>query len=261
MSVTTTRKEARAQARAEREAHEHAEAARQRRNRRLWQLGGVLALAAAVVSVLILVSRTGNGQPAQGEKVDQVAAVNARFAGIPQSGITVGDPRAPVTLVEFADLQCPFCRQFAGGVLPRLIDRYVRPGKLRIEFRNLAFIGPDSRTAAQTAAGAAAQNRLWQFVDLFYANQGQENTGYVTDGFLRKVAGGVRGLDVARAMRDATGTRAAAQLNQAQTLATRNGVNSTPSFLVGRTGGTLRKLDFTTLSPGSFTAPIDGLEP
>jgi len=228
------------------------------RRRRLWQLGGALAIAACVVAVLIAVSRSGSDQPASASAA-QVTAVNDRFAGIPQQGIALGNPKAPVTLVEFADLQCPFCREFARSVLPALVADYVRTGKLRIEFRNLAFIGPDSRTAAQAAAGAAAQNKLWPFIDLFYADQRGENTGYVTQGFLRRVAGGVTGLNVDKALSDGTGAKAAAQLTAAQALATRHRVESTPSFLYGRTGATLQPLVVDKLSAASFTGPIGRL--
>ena len=256
-SSTLTRKEARAKARAERLERERAAEAQLVRGRRLRQLAGVLAVAAIAVIALVVISQAGKSRPSTGGPLRDTAAVNARFAGIPQSGIALGDPKAPVTLVEFADLQCPFCRQFTSAALPTLVDRYVRAGKLRIEFRNLAFIGPDSQTAAQAAAGAAAQNKLWPFIDLFYANQGEENTGYVTSAFLRKVAAGVRGLDGSRALRDGAGAQASAQLAQARTLATRNGVSSTPSFLLGRTGGALRPLNVTSLSASSFTGPID----
>jgi protein-disulfide isomerase len=254
---TLTRREARAAARGQRLERERAVDARLLRARRLRQLAGVAAVAAIAVIALVVISQAGKSKPSTGGPLRDVAAVNVRFTGIPQHGTALGNPSAPVTLVEFADLQCPFCRQFASAALPTLVDRYVRSGKLRIEFRNLAFIGPDSRTAAQAAAGAAQQNRLWPFIDLFYANQGEENTGYVTSAFLRKVASGVRGLDAARALRDGAGAQAPAQLAQAQTLATRNGVSSTPSFLLGRTGGALRALNVTSLSAGSFTGPID----
>jgi protein-disulfide isomerase len=226
--------------------------------RRLWQLAGAFAIAACAVAVLIAVSRSGADKTTPASAA-QVTAVNDRFAGIPQQGIALGNPKAPATLVEFADLQCPFCRQFAGNVLPTLVADYVRTGKLRIEFRNLAFIGPDSRTAAQAAAGAAAQNRLWPFIDLFYADQREENTGYVTQGFLRKVAGGVRGLDVDRALSDGTGAQAGAQIAAAQALASQHGVQSTPSFLFGRTGRTLEPLVVDQLSASSFTGPIGRL--
>jgi protein-disulfide isomerase len=228
-------------------------------SRRLWQLGGVLAVAAVAVAVLVLVSRSGSDHATTSASATEVAAVNDRFAGIPQQGMALGSPKAPVTLVEFADLQCPFCRQFSQGVLPSLIDQYVRTGKLRIEFRNLAFIGPDSQTAALAAAGAAAQNKLWPFIDLFYADQREENTGYVTNAFLRKVASGVEGLDVNRALSDATSARAATQLKAAQALAKQHNVTSTPSFLYGRTGRKLEPLVVDSLSPGSFTGPIGRL--
>ena len=92
-----------------------------------------------------------------------------------------GDPKAPVVLTEFADLQCPFCRDYALNVLPQIIERYVRTGRLRLELRLRAFLGADSDVAGRAAQAAATRDRMWNFVDLFYRNQGTENTGYVTD--------------------------------------------------------------------------------
>ena len=62
--------------------------------------------------------------------------------GIPQAGVVLGDPNAPVTLVEWADLQCPFCREWSTAAFPALVHDYVRTGKLQIVFRGLAFLGP-----------------------------------------------------------------------------------------------------------------------
>ena len=98
-----------------------------------------------------------------------------------------------MTLVEFADLQCPFCKEFADNVTPRLIQDYVRTKKLRIQFQPLTFIGPDSEKAARYAIGSGGQNKLWNFVELFYRNQGTENTGYVTDEFVHKIGCSGRG--------------------------------------------------------------------
>ncbi len=75
---------------------------------------------------------------------------------------------------------------------------YVRPGKLRLEFRGLAFVGSDSATALRTALAAGRQNRLWNVVDLLYRNQGTENTGWVTESLLRSVGEATPGLDVGR---------------------------------------------------------------
>ncbi len=196
---TAKHRSEREQAKAEREAKEAEAEQRDRRKSRLKKVGIALAVAAVIVLIAIVVS-TGGGEATRkgGEQEGPTvgaAAIDKRFAGIPQSGLTLGDPKAPVTIVEFADLQCPFCKQAADGSLPTLIDKYVRPGKLRIEFRNFPILGPDSEKAARALEGAADQNKAWQFLDLWYLNQGEENTGYVTDEFIRRIAGGVKGLD------------------------------------------------------------------
>lgn len=253
---TETRKERRATARAERDRA--AEAARSRQRQRIWLLGGALALAAViVVAIAIATGGDDSKQLKRGESVAGQSEAAALFAGIPQDGITLGDPRAPVTLVEFADLQCPFCRDYTAQTLPTLVSEYVRTGKLKMVFRNVAFIGDDSLRAAQMAGAAGLQNRLWEFIDVFYANQGTENTGYVTDEFLRRVGGGVRGLDVDRAMADRPLPEIQRQLNEAQVEWQTSGFQGTPSFLLGPTGGTLEAYDVRSFDPGEFAAAID----
>jgi protein-disulfide isomerase len=253
-----TRQERRRRAREQRLAQERAARERERRHRRLWQVGAVLVVAAAVVGVLIAVSQGGGQRKLKaGQPVPGAATTRALFSGIPQHGIALGSPNAPVTLVEFADLQCPFCRLYTENVLPTLVARYVRTGKVRIVFRNLAFIGPDSVAAAQMAAAAGQQDRLWQFVDLFYANQQEENSGYVTDSFLRQIASNVPGLDVAQAMRARSNPAVQAQLQAASALAGRYGIHSTPSFLLGRRGQPRQPMQYGSLSPDAFTGPID----
>lgn len=235
--TTETRKERRATARAERD---RAAAARARQRQRLWILGGVLVLAAVIV-VIIAVANGGGGSKTPTKRAGEILPgqieTNARFAGIPQTGITVGFPDAPLTLVEFADLQCPYCRAYTMDVMPTIVDKYVRTHKLRMQFRNVSFIGNDSLTAAQMAAGAGMQNKLWQFVDLFYYNQGEENSGYVTPEFLTKIGTAVRGLDVQTALRDRSLPSIQRQLTEATTAWTVAGFNGTPSFLLGPTNG------------------------
>jgi protein-disulfide isomerase len=253
---TETRKERRATARAERDRA--AEAARARQRQRLWILGGALALAAVIVVVIALASGGDDTKKLQrGERVPGQAEATALFAGIPQNGITLGDPRAPVTFVEFADLQCPFCRQYTEQAVPTLVNQYVRTGKVKMIFRNVSFIGTDSQRAAQMAAAAGLQNKLWPYIDIFYGNQGEENSGYVTDDFLRRVGHGVKGLDVNRAMSDRGLPEIQRQLNEAQVEWQTNGFTGTPSFLLGPTDGRLEALDITSFDPGAFTTAID----
>ena len=175
---------------------------------------------------------------------------------VPQQGQFVGDPKAAVTMVEFADLQCPFCKEFADNVTPRLIQDYVRTKKLRIQFQPLTFIGPDSEKAARYAIASGGQNKLWNFVELFYRNQGTENTGYVTTDFIHKI-GAAAGVSQSQADA-ATGTAATtAALAKADLLAQRNAVTATPSFLIGKTGGALVRFSPSALEPKVFTARID----
>ena len=252
-----TRREQRDEARRRRVDREHAEAAAAARRRRLTRLGGLVAVAAIAVAVLVAVASPGGSGGAQAPSARTVAgasAAKALLAGVPQHGVTLGNPNAPVHVVEFADLQCPFCRDASRNVLPAVIRDQVRTGKVRIDFRALAFIGPDSVRMARVAQAAGAQNRLWSFVDLAYANQGRENSGYATDAFIRRIARSVPGLDVNRAMSQRDGAAVTAQLTAAQRAATAAGVNETPTFLVGR-GSSLKAVDAAGL-PAAIRAAV-----
>lgn len=231
------------------------------RRRGLQLLLAAVLVALAVVAVLVVVS-SGEPEtkaPAKGEGVVGVADTTRLFRGIPQEGIALGDPKAPLTMTEFADLQCPFCRDYAREVLPALVERYVRPGRMRLELRLLTFIGPDSTRAGGVAAAAAEQNRMWQFADLFYRNQGQENTGYADEQFLRAVAGAVPKLDATAALAGRNSAQAIDLLDEARAEAGRSAIQSTPSFLIGPTGGRPKPLEVQSLTPEAFTEPIDRL--
>jgi protein-disulfide isomerase len=163
-----------------------------------------------------------------------------------------------VTLIEFADLQCPFCREATDNSLPTLIDKYVRPGKLRIEFRNFAILGPDSEKAARALEGAAAQGKAWQFLDLWYLNQGEENTGYVNDDFIRKIASGVQGLDAAKVVAASNDMGSGDSVATANTEAQKFGIQQTPSYLIGLTGKQPQQLQIADPNnPALFGQAID----
>jgi protein-disulfide isomerase len=255
-----TRDEQRQAARAARRLKEQAELTAAQRRRRLIQLGVGLAGAIAIVAVVIaLTAGGGTKAPQAGKSPSGAAATQALLGGIPQSGLVLGNPNAPVTLVEFADLQCPICRAYTSDVFPTLVKRYVRTGKVKMVFRSLHFIGPDSTKAALAAQAAGQQNKLWQFADLLYRNQQQENSGYVTDSFIRQIAGGVPGLKVTRLLAARSSASAQQQLTAADTLANQSSVTGTPTFLVGKSGSQQSLLSWTQLTPSQFTGPIDRL--
>jgi protein-disulfide isomerase len=241
MPETLTKRDRRDAARQARRDREAAATAAASRRRRLLQLGGLLAAAAVIVVIAIDASSGGGGtEPAADGPVAGAAEAREMLAGIPQDGVTLGRPDAPVTLVEFADPQCPFCRAFALDDLPHVIEDYVRTGKAKIELRLLTFLGEDSVEGGRALAAAAQQDKLWNASEIFYANQGEENSGYVDDAFLRRTLGAVPGFDVDRALKDATSTATTEQLAEASTLARRHGIDGTPTVLVGPTGGTLK---------------------
>jgi protein-disulfide isomerase len=262
-----TRQQRREAARAERVEAERAQAASAQRRKRLLTLGGVLAAAAVVVVVAIVVSSGGGGDKASNRPQAAQTASGAipgqkesseMLAGIPQKGIYLGNPNAPVRLVEFADLQCPICREYSLQSLPQLVQDYVRTGKVRMEFRNLSFLGPDSVTAGRAAAAAAQQDKLWNFADVLYFNQGEENSGYVTPQFLDRI-NKAAGVDSAEA--DAYAKSAASQepLGAANTMANQYGVNATPTILVGKRGGTLKAVDADATDVAAYKSAIDAV--
>jgi protein-disulfide isomerase len=261
-----TKQERRDAARAARLDAERAAAGAARRRRRLRTLLAVLGAAALLVVVAILVSSGGSSDKAKNRPAAAQKATGAipgqkesaaMLAGVPQTGIYLGNPAAPVRVVEFADLQCPFCREYSLQVLPQLVQDYVRSGKVRMEFRNLSFLGKDSVTAGRAAAAAAQQNRLWNFVDVFYYNQGEENTGYVTPAFLDRIYGAA-GVDPAKAQAHAASKASLKPLTAANALADQLRVESTPSIFVGKRGGALTPVQADPTDVGAYKAAIDG---
>jgi protein-disulfide isomerase len=253
MSSREQRKQAAREARLE---AERKDATAAHRRRRLSQLGGVVLVAAAIVAVLVAISSGGGSKPAAAVPASQSTTL---LGGLPQKGLTLGSAKAPLTLVEFNDMQCPVCREYMSNVFPTLVNKYVRTGKLRMEMQLQSFIGPDSVTAGKAVAAAAKQNRAWTFADIFYGHQGEENSGYVTPDFVKSIAAATPGLNHSELVRDSGTTAAANVLKQGTNAFDTAGFTGTPSFLVGKTGGTLQPLNWSSLTPGQFTSKINQL--
>lgn len=258
-----TRKQRREEARAQREALE-AEAAQTARRKRLIQLGGVAGVVVVIVAIILLSTGGGSNKatapksPAANKAVSEVESL---LAGIPQHGNTLGDPKAPVTLQYFGDLECPVCRAFTLGALPAIIDKYVRTGKLKIEYRALetATREPETFRSQQVAALAAGkQQRMWYFVELFYHEQGEEDSGYVTESYLQGLASQVPGLSLTSWSAARDDPAYVTQVTSDAQAAARAGFNGTPSFLIGKTPSSLRTFEYTSITePGSFEAAIE----
>jgi len=241
-----SRDQRRAEARAQREAAEQAAQQQAQRRKRLMQLGGVLAAVAVVAVVVIVVigggskdsSPSGNAATVAttGGTLNRQAEINQRLQGIPQNGVTLGRSDAPITIVEFGDLQCPACALTSEQILPAVVDDYVRTGKAKLELRDIHFLGLDSERLARFGAAAGQQDKLWNVAELVWANQGEENSGYATDAYLRSIGAAVPGLDVGKAMAARNSPAVDKQLVEAKTLQRIHGVTSTPTFVVSKGG-------------------------
>jgi protein-disulfide isomerase len=243
-----SRKEQKEQLRAQRVAREQEEQAAARR-RRLIQYGALAGLLAiVVVAALIIVSQNNSsdssGAGAGGDVAD-VSLVQDQLKGIPQSGLVLGDPRAKVSVIEFGDLQCPVCKEFSFQVAPDIISQIVRPGDAKYEFRPWDIIGPQSPIASRAAYAAGEQGSGWNFIELFYRNQGTENSGYVTDSFLTSIANGAGVKDMNKWNSDRNDNSKWDPLLQKNDSEAKSlGFTGTPSILVEGPGG---KKPFTTI--------------
>jgi protein-disulfide isomerase len=219
-------------------------------------LAGAALLAAALVLASLIGSRRNAAEPPA--PVTPAGTRDALLRGIPQAGAVLGRPDAPVTLVEYADLQCPWCAAWARDAFPAIVERYVRTGRVRIVFRGLAFLGPDSDKALRAALAAGEQDRLWDVVHGLYSSQGAENSGWVSDVLLRGLAAGA-GLDPERMLAGTTSPRVEREIADSVAAAERAGVPGTPFFEAGPTGGRLEPLQVSSLDAAAFTAELDRL--
>jgi protein-disulfide isomerase len=218
----------------------------ERRQQLLKLASAAVFLAIAVVVVLIVVNSTKSkgGDPGN---VKLAGQVDRELAGIPQHRMALGDPRAPVTLIEYGDLKCPVCAGFSKEIIPDVIDSKVRSGKARIEFRNFTIIDEQSGPAGAAALAAGEQGRGWNFLGIFYRNQGLETDPYASDEFLTAVARAAGVKDIGRWNRERNGRRLLAAVEASTEEARRLGFTGTPSFAVEGPSGKLEPLG----TPGS----------
>jgi len=229
--------------------------------KRILQIGAGAAFIAVVVVAVLIVASGGGSEDGGDIELEEVASVDKLMSGIPQGGMTIGDPKAKVTLIEFGDLQCPACAAYADQILPPVIEGAVKSGEAKLEFRNFTIIGPESTTAGTAAIAAGEQNRAWQFLDIFYHNQGGENAGYVTDEFLEEVAKAAGVADLAKWNKDRKSKTVEGQLAKGVEEAQSYGFSSTPSFAVegpGAQGGIELLSSSETGSPDALEEAIQG---
>jgi protein-disulfide isomerase len=203
------------------------------RRQRMIKLASALGfLAVAVVVVLIVISQSSSEDGGDAGSIEGAAEIEAELDGIPQKGLVLGAGGAEATLIEFGDLQCPVCKGFAEEILPPVIEGKVRDGEARLEFRNFTIISRQSVPAGAAAIAAGRQGRGWNFVELFYRNQGREASGYVTDEFMTAIARAAGVQDIAQWNKDRKSKSVLDEVSKTTAEAERLNFTGTPSFAV-----------------------------
>ncbi len=202
----------------------------ERRQRILQFAAGAVFLAIVAVAVLIVVSSSDSGGDA--DNLAGVAEVDTLVGDIPQQRLLLGEQDAKVELVEYGDLQCPVCKGYAEDFLPPIIENRVKNGEVKLDFRNFTIIGEQSLDAGAAAAAAGAQGRGWQFLELFYKNQGAENSGYADDEFLTAVAEDAGVKDITQWNRDRKSQKYIGEVERTTAEAERMSLTGTPTFAI-----------------------------
>lgn len=230
-----------------------------RRKRLVMMVSSVLVLVVAGLTTFFIVNNNDKSSAPP-----PLAAVTADFQGIPSQRMTLGDPNAPVTFVEYADYQCPYCKQFTLETAPKLIEDFVKTGKVKYVFRPMPIVSPlpldnkgnESVRAAEAAMCAMDQGKFWDFHHLLFEKQNGENIGIFSDANLINYATDA-GLDVTT-----FSTCLSSNTHQKEVLASRaqgikDGVTGTPSFFIDGTKVSLTTQGYDKLKQ-QLQAAVDG---
>jgi protein-disulfide isomerase len=216
----------------ERIAAEHQAAGSDRRTRLLQLSAGGVFLAIIIVVVVIIVAGSGSSSGGDASNFVEKPAVEKLFAGIPQHATVLGKTSAPVKLFEYGDLQCPVCKEYSEEVLPEIIENQVKKGETSITFRNFIIIGPQSVPAGEAAYAAGAQGKGWNFIETWYRNQGEENSGYATDSYIESMAKYVGIPNMAKWKKEWKSGKYKKPVEETTAQAGKLGFTGTPSFAI-----------------------------
>jgi protein-disulfide isomerase len=218
--------------REEREAAEKQAAGADRRTRLLQLSAGGVFLAIIIVVVVIIVAGSGGSSGGEPNNVAHISEVEKIVGGIPQNKLVLGKPSAPTTLIMYGDLQCPICKEYVEEVLPEIIATDVKEGKVKLIYRDFIIISEESIPAGEAALAAGEQGKGWTFIELFYRNQGEERSGYVTEEFLESIGKAAGIPNFAKWNKERKSGKFTKQVEETTKQAGKFGFTGTPSYAV-----------------------------
>lgn len=159
---------------------------------------------------------------------------NAEALKLTSSDVVLGDPDAPVTVVEYSDYQCPFCGRFFAQTEPQIRANYIQSGKVKLVYRHLVVISQESADAANATECAKDQGKFWDFHDAMFAAEmkdGEERNGNLNRSLFMSVAGQLQ-MNTAEFGSCLDSGKYASKVNTDSATAKVLGVNATPTFFV-----------------------------
>jgi protein-disulfide isomerase len=224
-------------------------AAQQGRRRGRWMVLALLALAATALIVGIVELSTQKPDRNQ-VRLDGIGDAQEIFGGVQQDGDLLGSPDASVSVQLFDDLQCSSCRDQFLSTIPTLVESYVRPGDVKMEYRHYSFSPSTEELGFFGAEAAADQGYAWPYVYLFFRNQDEAKRVGVSEDFLTAIAGAIPELDVPQ-WRDFLANDTNQIKNRLagyEKLATDLSIRAQPAAIVNGPNGTRTLQDSPTLS-------------
>jgi len=209
--------------------------------------GGGAVVSASDMSGL---PRVGNANWAG--RLDGAPDANNLFNGIPQQGLVLGKPSAPVEMEMFIDVQCPICQNYEVTSLPTIVQDNIKSGKAQLHLLPWAFIGGKGSQSFSGRLGliaASFQNKGFQYAKVLYDNQGTEDTGWLTGRQMAIIAASVNGLNMQKWQKAVNGSAVQTIANGVDDLARKANVQGTPTVLVGCAGSKLQNVTSATLAP------------
>ena len=143
----------------------------------------------------------------------------------------MGNPNAPITILEWGDYQCTFCYKFHQNTLDIINEDFIKTGKVKIIFKDFPLNGLDSKLAAEASYCAQDQEKYWKYHDELYKNWEGERTGWITRESLTKFAEIVE-IDVEKFNKCLDDHKYENKVNLLYEFGKEIGINATPSFLV-----------------------------
>lgn len=143
----------------------------------------------------------------------------------------LGNPNAPITILEWGDYQCTFCFKFHQNTLEKIDEDFIKTGKVKLVFKDFPLNGPDSLLAAEATYCAQEQEKYWQYHDELYNNWGGERTGWITREALNQFATSVD-LDLEKLNTCLDDHRYQNHVNSLYEFGQEIGIDATPSFLI-----------------------------